>query len=103
MPYKNPKRDRDYRHEYDTYQGKPEQIKKRTMRNAARAKLMKLGKVRKGDGKDVAHVKALDKGGSNGDGLRVESASANRSFDRDSKRNLIRETSPKERARKAKK
>jgi len=32
---------RDYRSEYDKYQGTPEQIKKRTMRNAARAKLMK--------------------------------------------------------------
>ena len=84
MPYKNPERDRNYRREYDTYQGKPEQIKKRTMRNAARAKLMKLGKVRKGDGKDVAHVKALSKGGSNKDGVRLESPSKNRSFKRKS-------------------
>lgn len=102
MPYKNPERDRNYRKEYDSYQGTPEQIKKRTMRNAARAKLMKAGKVRKGDGMDVAHIKALDKGGSNSDGVRVEKASANRSFDRDSKHNLIRETSPKERARRKK-
>lgn len=103
MPYKNPERDRNYKREYANYHGKPEQIKKRTMRNAARAKLMKQGKVRKGDGKDVAHVKALDKGGSNSDGLRVESASANRSFARDSKRNLVSEMSPRERARRRKK
>jgi len=99
MPYKNPK-DRNYKREYETYQGKPEQIKNRTERNAARAKLMKTGKVHKGDGKDVAHVKALDKGGSNKTGLRVESASANRSFKRDSNRNLVSEVSNRERKRK---
>jgi hypothetical protein len=48
-------------------------------------------------GKDVAHVKALDKGGLNKDGLRIESASKNRSFRRDSKGNLVSETSKKER------
>lgn len=91
---------RNYRSEYDRYQGKPEQIKKRTARNAARAKLAKAGKVKKGDGKDVAHVRAFDKGGSNGDGLRVESRSANRSFKRDSKGNLVSETSARERKKK---
>ena len=91
---------RNYRQEYDRYQGKPEQIKNRTARNAARAKLMKAGKVKKGDGKDVAHVKAFDKGGSNGDGLRVESRSANRSFKRDNKGNLVSEASARERKKK---
>ena len=95
-----PKKSRDYKREYALYQGKPEQIKKRAMRNAARAKLMKEGKVHKGDGKDVAHVVALDKGGSNTTGLRVESASSNRSFARDAKNNLVSETSPRERRRK---
>lgn len=98
MPYVN--KPRPYKKEYEQYQGKPEQIKKRAQRNAARAKLMKDGKVTKGDGKDVAHVKAFDKGGSNGDGLKVESASKNRSFKRDSKRNLISETSKRERKKK---
>ena len=98
MPYKDPK-DRNYKREYETYQGKPDQIKKRTERNSARAKMMKAGKVRKGDGKDVAHVKAIDKGGSIKDGLRVESKSANRSFKRDSKRNLVSELSSRERKR----
>ena len=91
---------RNYRSEYDRYQGKPEQLKNRAARNAARAKLMKAGKVKKGDGKDVAHVRAFDKGGSNGDGLRVESRSANRSFRRDSKGNLVSETSARERKKK---
>jgi hypothetical protein len=95
MPYVN--KPRPYKKEYEQYQGKPEQIKKRTQRNAARAKLMKDGKVSKGDNKDVAHVKAFDKGGSNGDGLKVESASKNRSFKRDSKRNLVSEVSKRER------
>lgn len=96
MPLKN----RDYRSEYDKYQGRPDQIKKRALRNAARAKLMKKGKVHKGDGKDVAHVVALDKGGSNKQGVRVESKSANRSFLRDKKGNLVSETSKRERKRK---
>ena len=91
---------RNYRSEYDRYQGKPEQLKNRAARNAARATLMKAGKVKKGDGKDVAHVRAFDKGGSNGDGLRVESRSANRSFKRDSKGNLVSETSARERKKK---
>lgn len=91
---------RNYEQEYQSYQGKPDQIKKRAQRNAARAKMMKAGKVKKGDGKDVAHVKAFDKGGNNGTGLRVEPKSANRSFKRDSKGNLVSETSKRERKRK---
>jgi hypothetical protein len=97
MPYVN--KPRPYDKEYAQYQGTPEQIKKRAMRNAARAKLMKAGKVSKGDGKDVAHRKALDKGGTNGDGVTVQSKSANRSFRRDAKGNLVSETSKKERKR----
>lgn len=88
---------RNYRAEYNAYHASPEQKKNRAQRNAARAKLMKKGKVKKGDGKDVAHVKAIDKGGSIKDGLRVESKSANRSFKRDSKGNLVSEISTRER------
>ena len=95
MPYVN--KPRPYKKEYEQYQGTPEQIKKRTERNAARAKLMKAGKVKKGDGKDVAHKKALDKGGSAKDGYFVQDASGNRSFRRDSKHNLVSEISKKER------
>lgn len=46
---------RNYRKEYRTYQGKPEQKKNRAKRNAARARLMAEGAVHKGDGKDVDH------------------------------------------------
>ena len=96
MPYKN-KEDRNYKREYETYQGKPEQIKKRVMRNKARATLAKDGKVTKGDGMDVSHKKALDKGGTNGDGLKAAPASTNRSFKRDAKKNLVSEISKRER------
>lgn len=82
MPYKN-KADRNYKHEYETYQGKPDQIKKRAARNKARAEMTKKGLVHKGDGKDVDHINPLSKGGSTGtSNLRVKSASANRSFKR---------------------
>ena len=95
-----PRKVRDYRDESLKYQGTPEQKKNRAARNAARAKLMKTGKVKKGDGKDVAHVKALDKGGTSSDGLRVEGREANRSFKRDNKGNLVSEISARERKRK---
>jgi hypothetical protein len=98
MPYKDPK-DRKYKNAAK-YEDSPEQVKNRVARNAARNKLMKAGKVHKGDGKDVAHKKAFDKGGSNADGVRVESASANRSFKRDSKHNLVSEVSKRERTNK---
>ena len=92
---------RNYKREYETYQGTEQQKKNRAMRNAARRKMVKAGKAHKGDGKDVGHVVvALDKGGSNKTGLRMVSKSANRSFDRDAKKNLISETSPKERKKK---
>ena len=94
MPYtKSP---RPYKREYEQYHGTDEQKKKRAERNAARAKLMKEGKVSKGDGKDVAHRKAIDKGGSAKDGVRVESKESNRSFRRDSKGNLVSEKSKRE-------
>lgn len=74
---------RDYKQEYQNYQGKPEQIKNRAMRNSARAEAAKKGLVSKGDGKDVDHVRPIVKGGGNGAGnTRVVSKSANRSFAR---------------------
>ncbi len=72
---------RDYKSEYANYQGKPDQIKKRAKRNAARAKLAKEGRVHKGDGKDVDHKKGVSAG--NGDkNLRVQSKHTNRSYPR---------------------
>lgn len=74
---------RDYKKEYENYQGTPEQIANRTKRNAARREMEKAGAVRKGDGKDVDHKTPLSKGGSNSkDNLRVVDESTNRSFRR---------------------
>lgn len=88
---------RNYAKEYAQYQGTEEQKKNRAQRNKARRELLREGKVHKGDGKDVAHVKAFDKGGTNKNGVRVEDANKNRSFKRDSKHNLVSETSKRER------
>lgn len=68
--------------EYDkAYNARPEQKKKRAMRNAARRELMREGVVRKGDGKDVDHKKPLRSGGSNARcNLRVVSKETNRGW-----------------------
>ena len=74
---------RDYLKENDNYNSKPEQKKNRAKRNAARSAMEKAGKVKKGDGKDVAHKKPLSKGGTNEkSNLKVASRSKNRSFPR---------------------
>ena len=54
------------------------------------------GKADRREGKDVSHVRALDKGGSNKNGLRIQSAAKNRSFKRDSQGNLVSEVSKRE-------
>ena len=79
MPYtKSP---RPYKHEYEM-QKKRGEHPDRMERQRARRSYDKKGISRKG--KDVAHVKALSKGGSNADGTRLESPSKNRSFRRKS-------------------
>ena len=81
---------RDYRREYDNYQGKPEQLKNRAKRNSARAKMIAAGRVRKGDGKDVDHKQPLSKGGStNKSNLRVVSTHINRAFKRQKDRKPV--------------
>jgi hypothetical protein len=66
------------------YNATPEMKKKRAMNNAARATLAKEGKVRKGDGKDVGHMKMLRDGGTNArSNLRVQTQKANRGWRRD--------------------
>jgi hypothetical protein len=90
---------RNYKKEAQ-YEDTPEQVANRVARNKARRKLMKAGKVNKGDGKDVSHKVAFDKGGSNKQGVTVQSASKNRSFKRDTKGNLVSETSKRERQKK---
>lgn len=97
MPYmKNGHR--DYRREYDLYQGKPEQIKARSERTTARRQANASGLTHKGDGKDIDHIKPLSKGGSNTkSNQRVVSASRNRSFARNSDGSLKSQTSKRER------
>lgn len=100
MPYVN--KPRPYKKEYQQQKARGEH-ERRMERQRARRAIDKrdTGTVTqespKRKGKDVAHVKALDKGGLNSDGLRIESASKNRSFRRDSKGNLVSEISKKER------
>lgn len=72
---------RDYKAEYANYQGSPAQKKKRASRGRARYSLMKKGKVRVGDGKDVDH-KNTDANNNSPPNLRVQSKSANRSYPR---------------------
>ena len=74
------KRKRNYQQE-NKYKARPEQIKKRENRNAARRALMKKGLVHKGDGKDVAHLdgNALNNKPSN---WGVESKHKNESYPR---------------------
>ena len=68
---------RNYRKEYADYHGQPTQISRRAGRNAARAKLVKEGRVRKNDGKDIDHKNGNTRDNSAGN-LRVMSKSANR-------------------------
>lgn len=77
MPYT--KSSRPYKHEYEM-QKKRGELPDRMERQRARRKLDAEGVNRKG--KDVAHVKALSKGGSNKDGVKLQSPSKNRSFKR---------------------
>jgi hypothetical protein len=79
MPYVNKKR--PYKTEYKQQKDRGEH-ENRMERQRARRTIDKKGISR--DGKDVAHVKALSKGGSNKDGVRLESPSKNRSFARKS-------------------
>ena len=92
MPYTN--KPRPYKKEYEQEKARGEHPD-RMERQRARRKLDAEGVSRKG--KDVAHVKALSKGGSNSDGIRLESPSKNRSFKRTSSGAMASETSKKER------
>ena len=76
-----PAKKRDYRKEYDNYQSDPEQKKKRASRNAARSKMVKAGKAKKGDGKDVAHKNGNPKD-NRASNLTTQSKSKNRSYAR---------------------
>lgn len=48
-----------------TYQASEEQKQNRAARNSARSEAVKDGRARKGDGKEINHIKPLIQGGSN--------------------------------------
>ena len=82
MPYKN--KPRPYKKEYKQ-QKKREEHSDRMERQRARRKMDKTGKdankngkADKREGKDIAHKKPLSKGGSNKDGVKVQSRKKNR-------------------------
>jgi len=77
MPYTKSKRPHKHEYQLQLQRGEHE---KRMERQRARRAMDKKGIDR--EGKDVAHVKALSKGGTNKDGVRLESPHKNRSFKR---------------------
>lgn len=71
------KKPRDYKREYAATQGTAKGKKDRAARNAARALMVKAGRVRKGDGKEVDHVNFNPRNNSPSN-LRVVSKKVNR-------------------------
>lgn len=63
--------------EYDAYQGKPEQIKRRAERNKDRKAAEKRGTVHKGDNKEVDHLGSDRTGSLKGRKTRVTTQKAN--------------------------
>ena len=104
MPYVN--KPRPYKKEYQQQKARgegPERLERQRAREAIDKKNPdrdKDGRADVREGKDVAHRVALSKGGSNKNGVRLESASVNRSFKRGSNHKVVSETSTKERKKK---
>lgn len=92
MPYVN--KPRPYEKEYKQQKARGEHPD-RMERQRARRELDGKGVDR--GGKDIAHKKALSKGGSNDDGYTLQSPSRNRSFARTSSSAMKSETSKAER------
>lgn len=75
----------------------------RAERLRARRLMIKEGKAARFDGKDVGHIKAISRGGNNSlSNLEMQDPAKNRSFKRNSKRQLVSEISTKERKGKRK-
>ena len=89
---------RNYKREYELYQGTPEQLKKQSERHKARRAYEKAhGKLP--DNVDVDHVKPLSKGGdaTKLSNLRAATDNANRSFARNKDNTLKSQVSKRER------
>ena len=94
---------RDYAKEYELYHSKPKQRKNRSLRTVARNQAIADGRAKRGDGKDLDHIKPLSKGGKNvKSNERMVSQHANRSFSRNKNGSLKSQTSKSERAKSAK-
>ena len=75
---------------YERYHATPEAKRQRAMRNKARREAEREGTVKKGDGKEVDHKKALSVGGTNDkSNRRVVSRKTNRSYKRNAKNKPI--------------
>lgn len=97
MPYTKKDGTRDYKKENKLYNSRPEQRHNRSLRTMARNAAIADGRVSKGDGKDIDHIKPLSKGGSNArSNTRVTSESRNRSFARNRDGSLRSQTSKRE-------
>jgi 5-methylcytosine-specific restriction endonuclease McrA len=82
------------------YKARPDQIRKRVLRNKARREALREGLVHKGDNKQVDHIVPLSKGGSNNkSNLRIVDHSENESFKRNKKGALVSQTSKRERTK----
>ena len=90
---------RDYKRELQwEKKKKPNRVKDRAQRNAARAAVKKKVGASALQGKDVGHKKAVSKGGKNGlQNLFIQSPSSNRSFSRNTDGSMKSETSKRER------
>ena len=72
---------RDFRKEYDNYHSSTKAKKQRANNNKARRKMIREGKAKVGDGRDVAHKNNNTKDNSSSN-LKMEPKSKNRSFPR---------------------
>lgn len=74
-------------HEYSKFQSSAKAKAERASRNSARRAALKKGRVHKGDGKDIDHIRGLASGGSNArSNIRVVSRKFNRSRKQNSRR-----------------
>ena len=62
------------------YENTPAEIKKREARNKARYDAIRDGKVHKGDGKDVNHIKMLKDGSMDVSNTNIQSEKKNRGW-----------------------
>ena len=75
---------------YQKYHASPRAKKERAMRNKARRNAEAAGKVHKGDGKEVDHIKALSNGGSNSEkNTRIIERRKNRAYKRNARNKPI--------------